>query len=636
MIPIPLISEEEIGTMSIWIPVTKAYRYKTIPTDEQRDKMVRTLEACRHLFNWALGERKEGWENGQWNVKYKDQQDYLPVLRNGLDKRLSQEEIELGKELRDVYEQVEQNVLNRVEFSYQRFFERVKNNKENPAKYKKPGHPRFKGRNRMKSFTFPQYGNGCNIVNSAEEKDEKGDYIRLSQIGDIKFIKHIEIGDPGIPYQIKTITMKKEVDKWIFIPTIQTFVELKIRYDIYKKKSGILKRLDDLTYSLLEGRKKNNIYKNIKKELDDLIVNISKLSEENGPKATETIRTIEDLKKELDELNKKYVGNDMGLPNLMTDSNGKTESAPKYLEKSLKRLRKEQQKLAKKEKYDVFETDEEGNLTEKVKRDPKTGKKIWIGSKNRDKQVEKVAKVHRRIGNQRLNYNHIVSKEKVKDNESNIFEKLDIQEMMSNRRYARGIADAGWGQVQRFTVYKAERAGKKVDFVDPVYTSKTCSDCGILVENKWIWIDRDNGIVKCPFCGLEINIHENAARNIRNRSPMYQLKLDMIYQRLSSEMKENIGLTKKRLTQNIYCWSLDPEDSFTGDDSKRINRDAAARIYAFGEVTSTFGQVASSRKEGASPMKDRNLGDTIEQAPPAIGEAESGVRLVAHPSGRGS
>jgi len=415
--------------------------------------------------------------------------------------------------------------------------------------------------------------------------------------------------------------------------------EIKIRYEIYKKleRSGTLKRLDDLIYNLLETKRgKNKIYEKIKKELDDLIVTIQTSKENSVNIAEKTIDNLEDLKKELDELDQRYVGNDIGLPNLMTDSNGKVDKAPKYLEKSLKRLRKEQQKLSRKKKYDVFEEVEVDKTTGKeivkkdengkeiIKRDPKTGKKIWTGSKNRDDQVEKVAKVHRRVGNQRLNFNHVVSKGKVKDNESNIFEKLSIQEMMKKRRYARRIADAGWGQVQRFTEYKAERAGKKVDFVDPAYTSQTCSDCGRLVGNKengWIWIDREKEIVRCPFCGLEINIHENAARNIRNRSGIYQLKLDMIYQRLSNEMKEKIGLIEKKLAQNIYCWSLDPEDSFTDDDGKRVSRDAAARIYAFGEVTSTrpemVKQVASLNKEGAlSDDKDGNLGDTIKQAPP--------------------
>jgi len=588
---VSLIPEEGIGSISIWIPVVKAYRFETIPTDEQSGKMIRWLEVCRHLFNWALGERKEGWKNGQWSVQYRDQQDYLKILRNGLDK----EEIELGKELQEVYTDVLQNVLGRVDFAYQRFFERCQENKESSEKYKKPGHPRFKGKNRMKSFTFPRLGYGCHIANKFGEKDiSKGDHIRLSGIGDIKFIKHIEIGDPGIPYQIKTITMKKEVDKWILIPTVETFAEIKISYDIYKKleESGILNRLNDLTYSLLETRMgKNKIYEKIKKELDDLIVQISKLSEVKM--VDETINNLEDLKKELDELNKNCVGNDMGLPNLMIDSNGKQEKAPEYLEKSLKRLRKEQQKLARKKKYDAFEVEVDKTTgkevvkkdpktgKEIVKRDPKTNKKIWKGSNNRDDQVEKVAKVHRHIKNQRLDYNHIISKEKVKDNESNIFEKLNIQEMMKKRRFSRRIADAGWGQVQRFTEYKAERAGKKVDFVDPAYTSQTCSDCGRHVGKV------EGDIFECPFCGLEINIHENAARNIRNRSPVYQQKLDMIYQRLSSEMKEKIAISEKILAQNIYCWSLDPKDSFTDDIGKRMSRDAAARIYAFGEAAST-------------------------------------------------
>ena len=613
-----LIPAEEVESVSIWIPTVKAYRYEAIPTDKQDIKCLRTLEACRRLFNWALGERKEGWENGKWNVGYKDQQDYLKILRNGSNKKLSQEEIELGKELQNIYEQVLQNVLNRVDFGYQRFFERCKNNKKDPKKYKKPGHARFKSKNRMKSFTFPQYGNGCQIINEKCEKDDKGDVIRLSKIGDIRFIKHSKIGDPGIPFLIKTVTMKKEVDKWIVIFTIETFTEIKIPIDIYKKLD--IKPLNSLIYSLLEAkRNKNKIYENIKKELNDLLNQISKLSEdksveickeicEGQDKARKDIDTIEKLKKELDKLNQKYVGNDMGLPNLMIDSNGNETDAPEYLDKSLKRLRKEQQKLAKKKKYDVLEvekdpktcketTKKDKNGKEIVKRDPNTNKKIWKGSKNRDKQVEKVAKVHRYIANQRRNYNHIVSKGKVKDNDLNVCEKLGIQRMMKNRRFSRRIADVGWAQTQRFMTYKAEWAGKRVDFVDPVYTSQSCSDCGMFVGKI------EGEIFRCPSCKLEINIHENAARNIRNRSPIYQQKLDGIYQKLSKDMKEKIRLTEEKIKDKIYCWSLDPEDSWPDDHSKIIGRDAAARIYAFGEVTSTqletVDQAASWNKEAA-------------------------------------
>lgn len=608
MISSLLIPEEEVESVSIWIPTVKAYRYETIPTDDQKIKLSNTLDICRNLFNTALGHRVDTWKNGKWSISYKDQQDQLPELRNKND--------EFGKQLRDIYTDVLQNQLHRVDIGFDRFFKRDKKNKENPKKYKKPGHPRFKGKNRMKSFTFPRLGYGCHILNERGDKDNKGDILRLSGIGDFKFIKHIEIGDTGISFQIKTVTMKKEVDKWIFIPTIATFTEIKIPINIYKKLD--LKPLNNYIYDLLESRNKNKIHEKIKKELKIILDQISKDNNEN--KDIE-IETIENLQKELDILNQTYVGNNMGLPNLMIDSNGNETDAPEYLNKSLKRLRKEQKKLARKEKYDVFEVEKDPktgkNATKKdkngkeiVKRDPKTGKKIWKGSKNRNKQVEKVAKVHRYIANQRLDYNHVVSKGKVKDNDLNVCEKLGIQRMMKNRRFSRRIADAGWSQTQRFMTYKAEWAGKRTDFVDPAWTSQSCSDCGGLIgdKDKWILVDKDEEIVRCPFCGLEINIHKNAARNIRNRSPVYQQKLDMIYQRLSSDIKEKIRLSEMKIRDNIYCWSLDPEDSWPNDPSKIIGRDAAARIYAFGEVTSTQSemveQAASWKKEAASKEDD--------------------------------
>ena len=250
----------------------------------------------------------------------------------------------------------------------------------------------------------------------------------------------------------------------------------------------------------------------------------------------------------------------MGLPNLMIDSNGVKTEAPKYLEKSAKRLRKEQQNLARKKKYDVFETNEKGEIIkdkngkEIIKRDPNTNKKIWKCSKNRDRQVEKLANVHIHIANQRRNYDHVTSKEKVKCNELNAFEKLPIQKMMKDRIYAKRIADAGWGQTQRFTVYKAEWAGKMTDFVDPANTSQSCSRCGRLVGKM------NGDMFHDPLCGLEINVHESSAKNVRNRSPIYQQRLDEIYQRLSPEMKEMIKVSEKKISGQIYCWSLDPQE----------------------------------------------------------------------------
>ena len=274
MTQLRLIPVEEVSSASIWIPIVKAYRYETVPTSEQEAKLAETLEICRNLNNILLGHRKDAYKNGGLSIKYDDQQDQLPELR-AKHKELK---------LEDTYEQVEQNVADRVDGSYKRYFERIKNNKKDPKKYKKPGHPRFKSKNSMKSFTFPQYGNGCRIMDSCGkytdkgwQKTSKGDIIRLSKIGDIKFIKHIEIGDGSIPFRIKTATVKKEVDKWIFIPTIETFVEIEIPIDVYKKleKSNI-KSLMNLIYDLEDSRSKNKIYEKIKKELKVILLEISK------------------------------------------------------------------------------------------------------------------------------------------------------------------------------------------------------------------------------------------------------------------------------------------------------------------------------------------------------------------------
>lgn len=555
---IPLIPADEVVSISIWKEIKKAYRYELKPTKNHEVKFIKTLNTLRHLHNHSLAERKDGWKNGGWSVRYEDQQGYLTILRNKNDEK--------GKFLRDVYVDVEQDAIRRVDIGYQRFFKRVKDNKNDPSEYKKPGYPRFKGRNRYKSLTFTRYGYGCHILDNKKKKDMKGDILRLSGIGDIKFIKNREIGEiidsngnkVIIPYWIKTVNVKRYVDKLFVSFSVDTFVEIEVPV----------------------GDIAEIIYKQLKLSKD------------------KEIKTIEELKQSIEDLNNKCKGHDMGLPNIITSSDGKQIEAPKFLKKSLKKLRREQRKLSRKQKYD--ELDENGN----IQRDPKTGKKLWKSSKNREKQVIKVANLHNHIKNQRKNFNHETSRYLVDDNYLNIFENLNIQKMMQDHKYARGIADSGWYQIQRFASYKAEWAGKMVDFVDPRYTSQNCSRCGKLVGR---FIEGD--IFKCPFCRLEINVHQNAAINIRNRSDLYQRLLDKtIYQRLTEDLKDKIRTLEKRLSSEVFCY-------------ENKNRDAIARIYAFGEVTSTqieiFEQATSLNKETLSDKGGtKDIENTISQAPP--------------------
>lgn len=582
---ISIIPEEEVVSMSKWIPITKAYKYEMSPSKNQEVKKNQTLSICRHLYNDTLAERKEAWENGQWNIQYDDQQNYLPELRNENDKN--------SKYLQEVYAQVEQDVIRRVDKAYKNFFRRVKENKDggnsgNGISYKKPGFPRFKGYGRYDSFTFPQYGYGCHIVDKyGNEDDLNGNYIRLSKIGDVKFIKHREIGDTGIPYQIKTVTVKREVDKWFVSFAVDTFMELKVPVDIYKKLD--FKPLDDLIYSLFEARMgKNKIYESIKKEVRNLLIEISKLDILSDKKEKEI--------KNIEELHEKCIGIDMGLDNLVMLSTKQKVDPQKFLRMSEKRLAIEQRRLSKKQIYEKEIEIIDKEESKKQKKEVKVKKKIKINSKNREKQRIKVAKVHKKIANQRRNFNHNISRTLVDNFDLIVFEELNIQQMMRNRRYSKSIADASWYQLQMFANYKAEWASKLVDFVPSKDTTKECSKCHKINEMP-IW----KRTMVCE-CGNIEDRDIDASFVIRDRSVIYQ------------ELKKKV---LEKIIRPVNREAINSRDAITQTST---NREAIAAIQASGEETSTqiemSGRVLSVNQETLSNTKDGKLAYTILQAPP--------------------
>ena len=93
----------------------------------------------------------------------------------------------------EVHSQVLQDVVQRVDRAFQAFFRRVKNGET-------PGYPRFHGRNRYNSVTYPQFGNGAALDNG---------FLVLSKIGRIgvRWSRPLE----GTP---KTVTISREADGW--------------------------------------------------------------------------------------------------------------------------------------------------------------------------------------------------------------------------------------------------------------------------------------------------------------------------------------------------------------------------------------------------------------------------------------
>ncbi len=134
------------------------------------------------------------------------------------------------------------------------------------------------------------------------------------------------------------------------------------------------------------------------------------------------------------------------------------------------------------------------------------------GSKRRSKAKLALAKEHKKIANQRKDFNHKITSILVADSENQAFamENLNVSGMMKNHCLARSIADAGWYQFKAFLTYKAHAVGKPVLEVDRFYpSSKTCSECGLVNQNLTLsmrgW--------SCE-CGAVHQRDLNAARNI--------------------------------------------------------------------------------------------------------------------------
>jgi len=87
-------------------------------------------------------------------------------------------------------------------------------------------------------------------------------------------------------------------------------------------------------------------------------------------------------------------------------------------------------------------------------------------------------------------------------------EKLEVEKVKKNgKRFNRKLGNWAWRQLQLCIEYKAEALGKTVVYVNPAYTSKTCSRCGQRGSRKGL-------VFKCKHCGFELNADLNASRNI--------------------------------------------------------------------------------------------------------------------------
>ncbi len=158
------------------------FQYRVYPTKKQLHKLNETLEECRWLYNHLLEKRKETYEQTGKGLSLYGQQATFPIVK--------QERPSLDR----VHSQVLQNVAVRVDLAFKAFFRRCKEGASDP------GFPRFKGKGRYDSFTFPQSGFSITHDNR----------VVISKVGAIKMVYHRPLRG-----KVKTCTIhRSSTGKW--------------------------------------------------------------------------------------------------------------------------------------------------------------------------------------------------------------------------------------------------------------------------------------------------------------------------------------------------------------------------------------------------------------------------------------
>lgn len=183
-------------------------------------------------------------------------------------------------------------------------------------------------------------------------------------------------------------------------------------------------------------------------------------------------------------ISKNIVGIDLGLNDLFVASDGKKSGNPKFTKRYEQKLAHLQRRLAKKQK----------------------------GSSNRAKAKLKVARLHAKIADCRMDATHKASRKLINENQVVCVESLNVKGMIKNPKLAKHIADANWGEFVRQLQYKAEWAERTVVQIDRFFpSSKRCPGCGFVHESMPLSVREWD----CPECKTHWDRDIAAAINIK-------------------------------------------------------------------------------------------------------------------------
>jgi putative transposase len=182
-----------------------AYQYKLLPTYEQRCRMDKWLDMLRCQYNYLLAERFDWWLMNRCPVNAcplvvsiaepREQPEYYGQKRSLVP--LKQERSWYA----DIHADVLQDMVKRVDLAYARFVKGDKNGKRS-------GKPRFKGKNRYRTFAYQRVKPDC----------IQGNRVTLPKLGEIKFIQHRPMPEG---FTIKRSLVTNKADGWYVTLTLE-------------------------------------------------------------------------------------------------------------------------------------------------------------------------------------------------------------------------------------------------------------------------------------------------------------------------------------------------------------------------------------------------------------------------------
>jgi len=176
------------------------------------------------------------------------------------------------------------------------------------------------------------------------------------------------------------------------------------------------------------------------------------------------------------------VGIDVGLASLAVTSDGEVIPNPRFLRAKERHLARAQRALSRKRK----------------------------GSANRAKARKRVAVLHRKVREARLDHAHKTALRLIRDNQAIYAEDIAVSGL-ARTRLARSVYDAGWSQFLRLIDEKAAHYGRefrRIGRFEP--TSQVCSACGVKDGPKPLHVRQWS----CPACEAVHDRDVNAAKNI--------------------------------------------------------------------------------------------------------------------------